>query len=239
MQPFFSYFGSKFRAASKYARPEYDTIIEPFAGSAGYALNYPSRQVILIEKNPVIAGIWKYLINTNSEEILGLPDFLTGQTVDDLDVPTPVKHLIGFWIQGPTANPSKTPSTWMLGNPRNFWGSQVRSRIAGQIQSIKHWQIIEGDYTQSPDLESTWFIDPPYIKAGKEYKYSSKKIDYQNLGRFCESRQGQVMVCENEGATWLPFRPFIEINSTPSNKKQGASKSLEALWENKGFSLFD
>lgn len=38
------------------------------------------------------------------------------------------------------------------------------------------------------------------------------------------------MVCENEGADWLPFRPFIVIKSTEG--KNGKAKSREAIWEN-------
>jgi len=33
----FSYFGSKARIGNKYPKPIYDTIIEPFAGAAGYS----------------------------------------------------------------------------------------------------------------------------------------------------------------------------------------------------------
>ena len=46
------------------------------------------------------------------------------------------------------------------------------------------------------------------------------------LSEWCRSRRGQVMVCENEGARWLPFRPFRSIQSTSN----GVSR--EVIWTN-------
>lgn len=68
LHPFWTYFGGKYRLGIKYPPPTYNTIIEPFAGAAGYALNYSERNVILCDLNPIIAGIWKYLITAKSEE---------------------------------------------------------------------------------------------------------------------------------------------------------------------------
>lgn len=28
------------------------------------------------------------------------------------------------------------------------------------LYKIKHWQIINDDYSAAPDIEATWFIDP-------------------------------------------------------------------------------
>ncbi len=58
-------------------------------------------------------------------------------------------------------------------------------------------------------MKATWFVDPPYQNMGKLYK--ENKIDYQELGTYCRERLGQVMVCENEGADWLPFEKLTEI----------------------------
>lgn len=44
LKPFFTYFGGKYRIAPRYPKPQYNTIIEPFAGSAGYSLRYPERE---------------------------------------------------------------------------------------------------------------------------------------------------------------------------------------------------
>jgi site-specific DNA-adenine methylase len=114
LRPFFSYYGSKWRDSPRlYPKPLYKTIIEPFAGSAGYSLRYPEHDVLLVDADPVIAGVWKYLIAADESEILGLPDVKEGQRVSDLDIPEQAKWLIGFWLNHGSAAPAQQPSAWM------------------------------------------------------------------------------------------------------------------------------
>lgn len=47
LRPFFSYFGGKWRDTPRLPAPKHPTIIEPFAGSAGYALRHYTRDVVL------------------------------------------------------------------------------------------------------------------------------------------------------------------------------------------------
>ena len=71
LRPFFGYYGGKWRDAAKhYPPPKYQLIVEPFAGSAGYALRYHEHEVVLCERDPVIAAVWEYLISVEPEEIL-------------------------------------------------------------------------------------------------------------------------------------------------------------------------
>jgi hypothetical protein len=104
----------------------------------------------------------------------------------------------------------------------------MRSRIARQLPAIRHWQIIEGSYEQAPDIPATWFIDPPYAVQGSYYKHGSKGIDYAALGAWCRSRQGQVMVCEQEGADWMPFVFFRDIKAMEG--AHGRKRSREVIW---------
>lgn len=83
LHPFFSFFGSKWRLAPSYPRPEASTIIEPFAGSAGYSLRYPAHRVKLFDIDPVVVGVWKYLIAVSERELLRLPDVRRGELLDD------------------------------------------------------------------------------------------------------------------------------------------------------------
>ena len=210
----------------------FDTIIEPFAGAAGYALRHHQKKVILVERDPILAGTWGYLIRVSPEEILALPDLMPGQDTSDLNLPQEAKWLIGWWLNKGANAPRRTPSSWMRGGTRDssYWGGAVRHRIAGQLGLIRHWQVIEGDYSLAPDIEATWFIDPPYQNAGKYYRYGSGQLDFNVLGAWCRGRQGQVMVCENEGAFWLPFLPF---RVSRSNQTQYGNRiSREVLWEN-------
>jgi 16S rRNA G966 N2-methylase RsmD len=90
---------------------------------------------------------------------------------------------------------------------------------------IRHWKIIEGDFVCAPDIAGTWFVDPPYQVAGKHYVHTLSADDYARLALWCRDRKGQVMVCENEGADWLPFEPFARIKAGPANKV-----SAEVIW---------
>lgn len=235
---FFSYFGGKWRAAPHYPAPEYNTIVEPFAGAAGYAVRYYDRKVVLLDVDPIICGIWDYLIHVSGDEVRRLPvDF---NSTDDLAIPAEAKHLIGFWLNKGTAAPCKTPGFWMRkahdggyttggSAPSNWWGPEVRERIASQVEAIRHWEIKQASYQAAPDTDATWFVDPPYAEAGRHYRFS--EVDFTALADWCRSRSGQVMVCENAGADWLPFQPFKSIKASAG--KQKASKghrSEEVLW---------
>ena len=87
--------------------------------------------------------------------------------------------------------------------------------------------MFEGSYHEAPDVRATWFVDPPYVGAGTHYRCSSKAIDFDHLGAWCVDRRGQVLVCENEGATWLPFAPFREIKACGGSGR--TSRSAEVL----------
>lgn len=229
LAPFWRYYGGKFRAAPKYPKPEHGIIIEPFAGAAGYSLRYNDRNVILIEKYPVIAGMWKYLINVSESEILSIPD---AEAVDDLPswVPQEARWLVGFCMNDGAAAPCKRLSSGRkelrdMGRRYEGWCETRREIIAGQLRLIRHWKIIEGDFANAPDVAATWFVDPPYQVAGTHYKFTLSGADYERLSSWCMLRDGQVIVCENVGATWLPFEPWMDIKAGPSKKI-----SAEAMW---------
>ena len=230
MRPFFGFYGGKWRDAIKnYPPPSHQTIVEPFAGSAGYAVRYADLDVVLCEKDPIIACVWEYLIKATPREIRRLPDMpLDGSTVDDLKVPTEAKSLIGFWLNRAASTPRKSPSRWMRDEirPGSFWGERVRETIAGQVDRIKHWKIHNVSYDRCPVRKSaTWFIDPPYEHQGTHYRHGANAIDYDRLALWCQARPGQVIVCENEGADWLPFTLVGAVKTTRRDRR-----SREVVW---------
>lgn len=229
LRPFWRYYGGKWRNAPHYPPPEHDVIVEPFAGAAGYSLRYPDRQVILVDKSPIIAGIWRYLIRATSAEILALPDIPEGGTVDDIDACQEVRWLAGFWCNDGAASPRKSTTAWSK-RPGRGWTAHNRKRLAGQVERIRHWTIIEGDYTAATDVDATWMVDPPYsTKAGSYYK--EQPSDFAALGEWCRTRRGFVMVCEQDGADWLPFNPLASFQSTSS---QGdLRRTSEVIWLNR------
>lgn len=230
LKPFWRYYGGKYRAAPKYPPPQCSKIIEPFAGAAGYSLRYPDLDVTLIDKYPVIAGIWRYLIASSAAEIRRIPEV---ESLDDLPswVPQEACWLVGFWMNTATTSPRRNLSSGRrklaaLGRRFEGWTEATKERIASQLGRIRHWKIIEGEYRWAPDVKATWFIDPPYSnRAGDHYVY--RNLDYVQLAAWCASRQGQTIVCENEGASWLPFRPFARLKAGVNG-----SGSREAIWTN-------
>ncbi len=235
LRPFFSYFGSKWSLATKYPCPCPRTggsrIIEPFAGSAAYSLLHYTKKVQLYDKDPIIIGVWQYLINATPDEIRKLPLIRHDQTVDDLKVSQEARWLIGFWLNKAKSSPAKRPGAWMRKGFQGyqFWGEKIRERIAQQVPYIKHWKAEVSDYDSIPNVKATWFVDPPYQDKGKFYRMGSSEIDFPKLGQWCRQLNGQVIVCENEGADWLPFRPFRTVKAT--TKRGGkAVQSVEVIW---------
>jgi hypothetical protein len=235
LKPFWTYYGGKYRAAPKYAPPTHKTIIEPFAGAAGYSMRYPDRDVVLVEKYPTIAEMWRYLISVNPAEVMAIP---LVDTLDDLPswVPQGARDLVGFTLGYAAAAPRRRISAGhvaqrLTGRKFRGWSAAQRERVARQVEMIRHWKVIEGDYSSAPNVPATWFIDPPYNnRAGRTYVHSD--LDYEALGGWCKTRAGQVVVCENAGAEWLPFRPFEIFQAGLYGKR-----SEEVIWTNDNIEL--
>lgn len=233
LRPFWRYYGGKWRAtqADVYPRPLHDTVVEPFAGAAGYSLRWGGeRNVVLVEKYPTVAAIWRYLISADPAEIRAIPEV---DSVDDLPawVSQPARWLIGFTMNSAASTPRRTLSAgrrMLRAKHRQFegWTASMRERVATQVPHIRHWQVIEGDYTHAPDIEATWFIDPPYQRMGKHYVHGPRGIDYAQLAAWCRARHGQPIVCEHPSADWLPFRR-LGVLQRGVNSQRG---STEAVW---------
>ena len=218
LRQFFSFFGSKVSLAKNYPAPKYQTIIEPFCGSAGYSCLYYDREIILSDADPTIVGIWKFLIRATKQDILSLP--LDYQGVKKLSKSE--RDFIGFWWRRCGAVPSNQPVPWMLTGkwPHSFWSKETRERIARQVGEIKHWTCDLLSYEKYGDQEKlcTWFIDPPYQKEGKRYVFSSEEIDYDELRFWLKQRSGQKIICESMSAAWMDFKKLYE-NRTVKYKK--------------------
>ncbi|MFN9112477.1 MAG: hypothetical protein ACK5XN_20620 [Bacteroidota bacterium] len=219
------YYGSKAKIVSKYPAPLFDTIIEPFAGTAQYALRYWDKKVILVEKYSLICNLWKWLQKCSKEDILAIRQLKYGESTDDFTWDCQEqKDLVGFIITGAPSMPKKKASRWKTVLRPNTQQHRLES-IASNLDKIRHWEIIEGDYRIAPDIKATWFVDPPYFVGGKYYRYGSKDIDYASLGDWCRQRKGQVIVCEADNQNWLPFTPLV---SSRGNRYQ----HKESIWTN-------
>jgi hypothetical protein len=170
MQPFFKYFGGKWKLAKRYGRPMCRHVIEPFAGAAGYSVYWEPKEVTLIEHNPIVYGVWSYLRRVSAAEVLRLPANINH--VDELPsrVCQEARWLIGFWFNTALVKPAVSRSSWAL-TPRmsaSYWGETIKRRIAIQVDKIRHWEIIEGSYEDAPGVKAHW----PHRPAVQQCRWS-------------------------------------------------------------------
>lgn len=219
-----SYYGAKTNVIKLYPRPRYSKIIEPFAGTARYSLEYFDRDVVLMDKYEVIVKIWKWLQQCSPSDVKSLPRFKQGDNINSVTYDCEEARLLtGFLVGFGFASPRDT-ATPRLRNRPNAQNYTI-NRIAQSLYKIKHWTIIHGSYDELPNEPATWFIDPPYQFGGHAYVKSNKQLDFDHLSRWSMEREGQVMVCENQKATWMPFKPFVTQNVL-------TGKNQECIWTN-------
>lgn len=226
------YYGAKLFLARYYPPPKCKRIIEPFAGSAQYSLLHWRHEVLLVDSYSIIIDIWKWLQQCDKNDILSLPHLQHGQTVDEFTWPCQeAKHLMGFIFGAGVSSPRKTPSglkTHWRPNTQNY----RLNLIANNLHKIKHWEIRLGDYREIDNQRATWFIDPPYSgRGGNHYVKNNKHLDFHELGQWCQTRKGQVIVCENQEHTgWLPFQPLKGLRGVRKHTQ-------EMIWTNDGSHL--
>ena len=228
MRPFFPFYGSKWNTARYYPAPERGPItdvIEPFAASAGYSLFYGVSVARLYDADPIIAGVWSFLLGTTPTEVLALPELLeVGDSVDNYPaLPQEARWLIGFWLNRGSASPKKSRTAYSARTDKGQlnWGRKAKDRIAAQLPGIEGWTMTLAPYHRAVQERATWFVDPPYGEAGKHYRV--KFSAFESLGEWCKQREGLVIVCENAGATWLPFEPLGSFKSS-------RGRTAEAMW---------
>ena len=205
----FAYYGAKHRLAPKYPAPKYGTVIEPFAGSAAYSMRHVADldRVVLIEIDPAVVALWERLKQMTNADLDAIDDqLLHDRTYDPL-----IAGLAGgTQLRGTLAGRSRQITQRMKTN----W-PPVKARIKRALPHLNKVEIYLGTYDSLTPIEATYFIDPPYQGildyrssdgAGRGYRFSNVTLDYSTLAKWCQSLTGQVIVCEQEPASWLPFQ---------------------------------
>ncbi len=210
----FSYYGAKTKIVNYYPAPTKEIIIEPFAGSARYSLKYFERDVILYEIDEKVYRIWKYLQSATEKDILNLPDAKPGMDLRNIkSLSLEEKWLMGFQGNRGAARPNNIMSI------RSTWDKD-RERISKDIHKIKHWNIIQKDALTMPISDNmTYFIDPPYTV--QSHGYTHKNVDFNALREIIK-RLNEVIVCGNEGDTWLDFLPLKNMRGTNKGHVESA-----------------
>lgn len=215
MRPFFPFYGSKWNIARYYPKPLHALVVEPFAGGAGYATFYDCKQVRLVDADPILVGVWGYLMRAGADEIMALPELPeVGDSVDNYALPQEAKWLIGFWLNRGSAQPKKSRTAYSARTDKAQlnWGSRAKQRIASQLPALAGWSVTLGPYSAAANEDATWFVDPPYGEKGRYYRVPFQAFD--TLGGWCRTRRGQVIACDAPGATWLPFEPLGSFKSS-------------------------
>lgn len=202
--------------------PKHTRIIEPFAGSARYSLLHFENDVLLCDLSDYVYKVWCYLLEASEADVLSLPDVPSKVHLDAYKgLSDAERYLIGFHLCRGKAKPRKT------GHGQNSW-NRDKERIAKNLYKIRHWKIEQRSFVDIPNQSATWFIDPPYqavqIRPGNSDRYPEWQVDYKVLAEFAESRWGQVIVCEGDGADYLPFELLKMVNANTNNstvKKNG------------------
>lgn len=239
----FYYYGAKHTIAGHYPSPQHRTIVEPFAGAAGYGMHHLLRgnvdRLILVEKDPRVAALWRRLLAMTPEDARALPVPEVGDDTADFFVMTSATSA------GIAASKRMTVTARMPKLVR----SQIKRVVAALPIIAGKVDLIEGGYEDAPLIEATWFIDPPYqphadkrtsaktaCPQGQGYAKGCRAsdLDFGRLSAWCRSLPGQVLVVEQEGADWLPFtRLPARVHDSQNRRKQ------EMLWTNNGVGVIE
>jgi len=218
----FAYYGAKHGLASKYPRPRHSVVVEPFAGSAAYSVHHAASidHAILIDADPKLVELWHELQQMTVADVDIIGNQING---DRFTSPLLAGICGGSQWDGVMAGRDRAVTPRL----RRSW-PLVRARIVAALPHIRRWRVIHGDYHDAPDIDATWFVDPPYQEngtmAGAGYRCSASAIDFDDLGDWCRDRRGFAIVCEQSPADWLPFHPFATQANGVGHARQ------EVIW---------
>lgn len=188
------------------------------------------REVWLNDLDPKTYSIWKFLTSDDASDIVEahVPDTVQpGQLVTDI---IPAEHPGLIEICRAEANQG-TQGAKGIHNQITSMGAKcwkVKRKLRAVIPEVKNWKITNVDYKDLMNVEATWFVDPPYQNnAGRRYR--TNQVDYEHLGWWCLNRLGQIVVCENAGATWGDFKPMEHPRVSIRSRYQRAD-AREVVW---------
>ena len=230
----FSYYGSKSKVSGRYPAPRHRLIIEPFGGSAAYAWrHHEGRDVWVNDLDPSTFAIWQFLQSADVADALKAlpPTIRPGQRIDEIIPDGDGDHpglsgLVRAELSRGTSGRRDIPSRATAFGAYYYWPRLVPKFLI-VAREVAGWKITNRNYVDLPNETATWFIDPPYSNdAGRRYRQSD--VDYAALADWSRDRNGQVLVCENYGAKWLPFLPL-----TPGRigRQTQTTNVGEALWD--------
>lgn len=179
-----------------------------------YTLHHRPVAGLGIEANVAVVETWNRICNLSESEILSYKLPNVGEVTDD------------HWLIQAAFSEHASTAIKRVWTKRMNRDAEPQKRYAAKHVDYarEHIRYLQGHYLDAPDVEATWFIDPPYQKVVKGYLRDD--LDYAQLREFCLSRKGQVVVCEQQGADWLPFHRLYDMKGTVNRE------TTEMVWTN-------
>ena len=210
----FPHLGGKGGLAPLLPSPLCRLIVEPFGGAAAYSfLHHAGHDVWVNELNPCTYSIWEFLQWTDAFRVIQSDwpkSVRIGQHLDAL-VTNPAHpgflELVRAYINLGTYGMTGVRQV-VTKDAAGHW-SQYKPRFTVILPIVARWKITNLDYRQLDDVDGCWLIDPPYNNvAGRKYEFKLPPEAYPQLAEWCLNRRGHLLVTEQTGSPWLPFRPL-------------------------------
>jgi|WetSurMetagenome_2_1015567.scaffolds.fasta_scaffold167467_3 hypothetical protein len=220
--PLFKWFGSKWNASRYYPTPAFDTIVEPYAGGAGYSCRHAARKVYLIECNLQVVSLWRWLIHeASSDDVRHIPlNLPEGTDIRTLDLGEGPRLLLKHWQRTNNFGNCWTISAW--GSRPGQWTANTRARVAEEIHEVKHWHVatsLPSDMHITQGF-ATWFIDPPYEY---NYSYGLKNFRHEDVCNLVNNLpHAEIIACEarHPRTEAIPtYLPFVDFRSTVTSRR--------------------
>lgn len=221
--------------------------------------DYRVRSVWINDLDPQTYAIWQFLTSKDALEwVRLLPDHVrTGQTVGEIlfllnlnasgtgelwaepRIPIGLEALIRAEVHMGTAGTAARYEV-VTSISALCWNRRLKRRLEWVIPRVRHWTVTNMDYRELPVSPEdgcptsgiTWFVDPPYANAAGA-AYRTNAVGYEELAQWCLERAKlhHVIVCENQGAEWLPFRPLGVERRRGFNTRARRTNVPEVVWE--------
>ncbi len=170
--------------------------------------------MLLIDRDKIVVSVWEWLQQASASDIERLPVLKAGDLVPD-DIPIEAQWFLGWMYNAGSERSRNVAGNYHGRFTVKFW------TVWRLLKT--HWTIRHGNYWESPNVVATWFIDPPYQSRGAGNRYRHSAVDYDHLREWTLARKGQVIACDGESATWLPF--------TRLTREVGQRSQLTDRWE--------
>lgn len=206
MRPLFPRLGSKYKLRDYIISnlpdlADFDTYVEPFAGSASifFNLDLDNKKVVLNDKDTALMEAFR---SVRTVDVDKLPILTRKEEMKKLiDKPNKTKEeaLMAFMY-----NASNTFATWGFGElfKENSLESKVRKipEYALKLQGVKLLNKDAIEVIKQYDGKNTlFFIDPPYEKSDKQYK--DDEFDLEKLADTLMRIQGRFLLTVNSSAS--------------------------------------